>query len=148
MHATLECPIPSPVICWRCNSKIVRFRRFFGADGGVIRLLGTPLRENCRAPLAGMASSKSEGKAEALGISFASNYLICLYLANGWLVFCSRLRRGRGEHYSRPFPNDAIFCAKKRLRRPPQNALILTQKRLRREKSETASPAHPKRPYF
>ena len=40
------------------------------------------------------------------------NYFICLYLAIGWLVFCSRLRRGRGEHYSRPFPNDVIFARK------------------------------------
>ena len=40
----------------------------FWGGRGVIRLLGTPLRENCRAPLAGMADWKSEGKAEALGI--------------------------------------------------------------------------------
>ena len=55
----------------REHFRIIKFRWFFGAVGGVVRLLGTPLRENCRAPLAGMADWKSEGKAEALGISAA-----------------------------------------------------------------------------
>ena len=50
-------------------SESLNFVGFLGAVGGVVRLLGTPLRENCRASLAGMASSKSEGKAEALGIT-------------------------------------------------------------------------------
>ena len=56
-------------------------------------------------------------------ISFASNYLICLYLAIGWLVFCSRLRRGRGGHYSRPIPNDVIF-GRKASPAPPANYII------------------------
>ena len=48
---------------------MVKFRWFFVGGRGVVHLFGTPLKENCRAPLAGMASSKSEGKAEALGIT-------------------------------------------------------------------------------
>jgi len=37
-----------------------------GASGSVRHLFGIPLKENCRAPLAGMAGCKNEGK--ALGI--------------------------------------------------------------------------------
>ena len=48
--------------------RIIKFRWFFGGGRGVGHLLGTPLRENCRVPLAGMADWKSEDKAEALGI--------------------------------------------------------------------------------
>ena len=69
IHATPECLIPSPVICWRRNSKMIKFRWFWGASGGLGRILRTRLRENCRAPLAGMASCQSDGKAEALGTS-------------------------------------------------------------------------------
>ena len=45
-----------------------RISLVFWGGRGPVRLFGTPLRENCRAPLAGMASFQSEGKAEALGI--------------------------------------------------------------------------------
>ena len=46
-----------------CGSNFIRF---LVAVGGVVHLFGTPLKENCRAPLAGMAGCKSEDK--ALGI--------------------------------------------------------------------------------
>ena len=68
----------------------------------------------------------------------------CYWLAS---ILLAPPARKRGTLFP-PLPKRRYFCAKKRLRRPPQNALFLTQKRLRREKSETASPAHPKRPYF
>ena len=53
----------------REHFRIIDFRWFFGGVRCPIMLFGTPLRENCRAPLAGMADWKSEGKAEALGIT-------------------------------------------------------------------------------
>ena len=59
----------------RLPQKSLNFVCFWGASGGSIRLFGTCLRENCRAPLAGMADWKSEGKAEALGIDLGEKIM-------------------------------------------------------------------------